>query len=226
MDDIEKLIDNGLNVVINTLDNRKIEIGIYHEYEISFKGVINDIYLNYNSKLSIHNTLIEACLNLEHSIFCVTNGFYENSMESLRKVIELVVFGIYFDKDQTAYSNWLSGKSEFMFSNKLNNIYDYQEILRWTSYDFVNHLKRDVNKLFKKLSEYTHSNPTKWQQSSRYTYHLEFISDSFDNWFDSFKMIMEYSVTLLVLYLPESLNEASSRIINESNLNIILSSLF
>ncbi|BCZ46978.1 hypothetical protein psyc5s11_30450 [Clostridium gelidum] len=225
MNEINIVMDNGINVFLNTLSQKQIEIEVYYKYSSLFKEIINDIYLNYPTKQSILNTLVEVCLNFEHSIFCVVNGFYENSMDSLRKSIELVVFGIYFDKHPGLYTTWLSGRSEFGFKQKLNEIYTFSELGRWANLSFFNSLNDDIYRLFQELSSYTHSNPTKWQQSQRYTNHLEFLSDSFDIWFNDYKIVIEYSTTLLLLYLPEIVNQASSVLIDHARFEDIMNNI-
>ena len=180
----------------------------------SIKNVINNVILEHKSKISICYTSIESCLCLEHSIYSAVCGFYSSSMESLRRYVELVVFGIYFDKDNLSFNQWLNGNSEFNFTSKLESIFKYPEIRSWSTESFYASLKTEIINIYKKLSMFTHSNPTKWEHGLRLEWELEYSQVKLNEWLFFFSKSMELCTSLLVLYLPDILDEYCSLFLN------------
>ncbi|MBE1446141.1 hypothetical protein [Paenibacillus sp. OAS669] len=224
MSTIETLINQSIDIYLRSKVDKQAEINDFEENLKSLKDIINSYYITHKEKEAILYTLIESILCLEQSALCALNGLYSLAMDSLRKVVELIVFGMHFDKNPSDFHNWLAGASEFRFSQKLDSVYSFPEIRHWSN-PFNTQLKQDISNIFKSLSQYTHSNPTKWEQNLRDSWQLEFDSGKFTIWNDYLKEVLQCICTLLAIYSPRTINEAYSRIIKPTVFQEIMSNL-
>jgi len=211
---INNLVDSAIDVIIETSDSNRSKIKDIEILICDFKDIINNIYLSYPLRNSILDCLTEGCLCLEHSMFAAMSGFYSPAFESLRKIIELSIFGINFDKNNIKYTDWIAGNPEFRFSEKLKEIYLFAEISQWNSIPSCSTLRGDILTQFQNLSKFTHSNPTTWIKDQRNTWKLVFSDDLFDIWYETTKKTVELSATITLLYLSELIDDSFVKIVS------------
>jgi len=213
---INNLIDTALDVIIKTSKARSTELRAFESVVNNYKDVINTVYINYPHKESILECLSETCLCLEHAMFAAISGFYSVAYDSMRKVIELTVFGVFFDKNNIKYTDWINGAPEFNFTSKLNAIFAFSEISQWISFASCNSIYNDTLCRFKDLSRFTHSSPTTWTKERRHTWKLVFSDGDFKKCNDIALDVVKLSTTIVLLYMSDLIDDAFVRIVDGS----------
>ena len=197
---IVNLFNTTLDVMVTTQDEHLPELEIYENCINCVKEILNSVYLKHHTRESIISCLTEALYSLEHSLLSATSGAYPAAHDQLRKVLELFVLGIFFDKDNAAFQRWLGGASEFAFKPKVRLFFTYPEVVRWDSLTGYTELLTDTFTLFGNLSSYTHSHPTSWAQGARDTWKMVYSKNAFDTWYAASLEVFRLSCTFLLLY--------------------------
>jgi len=216
------IFNTTLDVMVKTQVEHPLELEKYEKCINSVKDILNSVYLKHPTKEAIISCLTEALYSLEHSLLSVTSGAYPSAHDQLRKVLELFVLGIFFDKDNAKFLSWLGGASEFSFKPKVKLFFTYPEVVRWNSLTGYTGLLNDTITVFGKLSSYTHSHPTSWAQGARDTWKMVYSKNEFDAWFAASLEVLRLSCTFLLLYLPDTMDEPYERVADHNLVNQII----
>lgn len=217
---LENLFNKGIEVYLTSREKQKQKLDSFDQLSEVIAILINNIYNNEPTKKAVIHTLTEASLNLEHAAYNACAGFYNNSVESLRKVLELAIFGIYFDNNIMDYQGWLYGNEEYRFGSKLKYVFQLPQFSRYTTFNSTN-LKNEINDLYKFFSQYTHSNPARWEQTTRITTVLTYDDQQFCHCMQLLQRVVQLVATVSVMYIPSTLDEPFEGVINPAILTEI-----
>ena len=187
--------------------NLSEELGIY----ISSFYELNDLIPQYIDRLGSGHffPFLEAYTELENSIELSKQGFYRHALFCLRNTLELVVLGLYFDREDQAHKeirSWFTSDNPTpRFSRMLDKLLQLPNFIIFSA---ERPIRDEVKRLYDVLSDFVHIRGFRYSSTGQGKVHFNgFSEQAFLRNICLLKQIVHCCIKMVLLKYPIGVQE-------------------